>query len=166
MEPIFHYALPVLLALFLFTKIPKKTILLMGLLTFAPDLDFFVKDMHGILLHNLFFVAILVLIFYFMFSRLHAYLAFYFLTSHLLFDMDYGRPIFWPLYKMAIALHMWVQASPIKPFFEIEIFDLARLRQPYQPYYIQNHGALFLVLVVILLIIIYYKRKNLKLLIT
>lgn len=156
MEPVFHYILPVLILLLLFpflrNKIGIKKLLLLGLLAILPDFDIFIFGTHRFLFHNIFFVLIIFLIFYFGFGRLYGFLALYFTSSHLLFDLSKpGIAFLYPFTKKLIYLDI-VVGNTYKWLLKIEFGFLGfGAVDPFYPQnYLQPWGALTLILIVFL----------------
>lgn len=160
MEPIIHYLIPLVFLLLLFPKVNKKVAFSLAVLTIAIDLDFY-TSLHRALTHNLLFMIIISLIFYYLVNKEAMYLSFYFIGSHIILDSAYpGNALFWPFYEKAFYITTEL-TSKFLFNFKIGVIDLA-LREPRIAYLLTTQAFLFLVLLAVLLIIRYRKliQKN------
>ena len=149
MEPIIHYLIPIVFLLILFPKVNKKLVFSLAVLTWAIDLDFF-TSLHRALTHNLIFMIVISLTFYFLINKEAMYLSFYFIGSHLILDSAYpGNALFYPFYDKAFYITTEI-TSKFMFNFKFGIVDLA-LREPRTSYYLTTQAVLFILLILILL---------------
>ena len=117
MEPIIHFLLPVLIILALFPKLDRKLVLILSPLTLISELDFFMG--HRFLLHNVFFVFIVLGWIYAIYSKKNldvktpVLIAAFFLFSHIVLDLGGpGVGMFYPVYDKLIAIDFSLITSP------------------------------------------------------
>jgi len=118
MEPLIHFIIPVVFLLAFAPKLDKRLIFLLSPLLVLPDTDFLIKAK---LFHNLFFVLIMSFSAYFLYMRFIKkekkvfYLALFYLSSHLLFDLGGpGIPFFYPISDRLFSLNFMIATSPAK----------------------------------------------------
>lgn len=95
MEALFHLIVPVLAALA--AGFERKRVLTFAMLTILPDLDHAIA--YRALFHNIFFLALVSAAIYAVTKRdgKMAFLAAFFIGSHLLFDIGGGIAVFYPI---------------------------------------------------------------------
>ncbi len=166
MEPLFHYIIPLLGIFAIFPKFSKrfgyKKLLLLGLLSFIPDLDLFI-GMHRVLFHNLLFVTILSLIILFIFGKTYGLLSIYFLGSHLLFDLNrFGAALLWPFYKNLMGFEiglMFHKVNGFKLIIDFFIEPILVVKEAMVSWYLHPMGTLVLILILLLVLIKILKKK-------
>ncbi|MEM3342182.1 MAG: hypothetical protein QW728_05770 [Thermoplasmata archaeon] len=117
MDTVFHIIIPLLAALAVL-KGPKdrRTAILLSPLAVLPDIDAFAGP-HRVWAHNFLVVTVMPLSFI-LFAYLRkkewlkgGFLALFYLTTHILFDIDSGIAYFWPLIDGAFLIQIPVQAE-------------------------------------------------------
>lgn len=148
-----------MILLFFFPKLRVNVgnwkILLLGLLAWVPDLDIILFGAHRFMLHNIFVVLIVFLLFYFVFGRLIGLLSLYFVGSHLLFDLSKpGIAILYPFTSKLVYLDIIISETN-KWLLSIDygILDSVVIN-PYWPHtYLQQYGSLVLILIGVLFVV-------------
>jgi len=111
MEPIVHFLIPVLVVLALFPKLDRRLVLVLSPLTVIMDLDLLMG--HRYVLHNVFFVLVIMALVYLTFSARDfkfgamtpVMITAFFMLSHIALDMgDPGVAAFYPVYGKFINL--------------------------------------------------------------
>ncbi|MCK5063020.1 MAG: hypothetical protein KAR23_03765 [Candidatus Aenigmarchaeota archaeon] len=111
MEPIVHFLIPVLVVLALFPKLDRRLVLVLSPLTVIADLDFL--SGHRYLLHNVFFVLVIMALVYLTFSARDfkfgamtpVMITAFFMLSHLALDVGGpGVAAFYPVYGKFINM--------------------------------------------------------------
>jgi len=157
-----HFLIPLLILLVIYPRIDKKLAIGLAALALVPDLDFFIEFTHRYLFHSIFFPIILSLIIYFFTKNLKVFLiSFYYLMSHLIFDLATGAvALFWPLYQrlieINISLNSWWQLE-----FSIKTYPLTKIEEhmiSYPSYFFTREGVIVLLVLAVLLIIKYRKQ--------
>jgi hypothetical protein len=167
MEPVFHYLIPVLFLLAVFPKFCKsfgyKKIFLLGLLGVLPDFDVF-TSMHRFLFHNIFFVILGGLVIYYLAGKIYGLLSFYFLGSHLLFDLNrFGVGLFWPFYKKFMGFEIGLvhyKGDGFKLIIDFFTESLKVGEGAVESWYLHPMGTLVLILFLILIVVKFYSPSN------
>ncbi|MBW2966514.1 metal-dependent hydrolase [Candidatus Woesearchaeota archaeon] len=116
MEPLIHFIIPIIFLLAFAPNLNKKLIFLLSPLLILPDIDFFLKAK---IFHNLLFVLVICFVVHFLYSwfikkdKRIFYLALFYLSSHLLFDLGGpGIPFFYPISDKLFSLNIMIATSP------------------------------------------------------
>lgn len=160
-----HFLIPLLILLALYPKIDKRLAIGLALLTFVPDLDFFISFTHRFLFHSIFFPIILSLIIYFFTKNLKIFwISFYYLASHTILDLTMGMvAVFWPIYQklieINISLNTWWQFE-----FSIKTYPLTRIQEHMttSPANFFTETGIAVILVLVVMLIIKYRKKLFK----
>lgn len=165
MEPIFHIILPALLLMVLFPRFSKKKIIIMAVvIEVLMDIDNYVNHYHRILTHNIFYIALLAIIFYFLINKQFSYMAIYYGLSHLILDLwAFGVAFLWPFVNYTFAMD--INASMANPYFfsfAFKMFPFSILRaEKYTSYYLTQWGTSLLILIGLAVLVWYIlKKKN------
>ncbi len=111
MEPIVHFLIPVLVVLALFPKLDRRLVLVLSPLTVIMDLDLLMG--HRYVLHNVFFVLVVMALVYITFSARDfkfgamtpVMITAFFMLSHLALDVGGpGVAAFYPVYPKFINM--------------------------------------------------------------
>ncbi len=166
MEPIFYFLLPALLLMVLFPSFSKKKIIIMAVvMEIFMDLDTYINSYHRILTHNIFYIALLAIIFYFIFNKQFSYMVIYYGLSHLILDLwNFGVAFLWPFVYYTFALD--INATLANPYFfsfAFKIFPFSTLRaEEYTSYYLTQWGTSLIILTGLTMLLWYIlKKKNL-----
>ena len=155
MEPVLHYLIPVIFLLIVFPKVNKKMGFSLAALALIIDLEFY-TPLHRALTHNLLFMFIVSVIFYFLVNKEAMYLSLYFIGSHLILDSAFpGNALFYPFYDKAFYITINITSGFIFDF-DIGTTDLA-LRPKVISYLFTTEAFLILTLLIILLAVKYRK---------
>ena len=164
MEPIFHIIIPAFILMAFFPKLDKKLVIVMAILIeLLMDADNFVNGYHRILTHNIFWILILTIAFYFLMNKESGFMAFYYGISHLIFDLgNFGVAFLWPIVNKLFAMDL--TASPANPlFFSIKffMFTFEELRAVnYTDFYLTQYGTSLIVFVILAYVIWKITKKE------
>lgn len=106
MESLFHFIVPTLILLV--AGLPARTVLLLSPLSVLVDFDHWIVS-HATF-HNVFLPLAALLVF--RKNKQKAFIAAFFLVSHLLFDINYGLALFYPLDTTYYTLDVNATAYP------------------------------------------------------
>lgn len=156
MEPLFHLIIAPLFLMAFFPKINKKLILILSPLAVLPDFDLFAPALlHRTIGHNIFFITIITITIYITISKLAGKIALFFLSSHLIMDLNYwGCTYLWPIYSKAIYLHAEITRDPItrifKPVFEFGTANIIGVARTSQEMWLSTNAAMLITLIIVL----------------
>jgi len=165
MDILFHWLVPVVITI-AFTKIDKRTILLLSPFALFPDIDAFF-GMHRMVLHSLFIALIpLLLCIVFKSRKLELILISYFILSHIIFDLSYpGVMLFYPFINemFYFSFDFMFDNWNIVPNFDYGVYHLEPTGKSLKGTFIGNLSIMMLIICLLFITFHHLQKINKKL---